>query len=60
MGSWNPKQPFISGCFDWIIPNLYLGKLFTVGVKVLDALVFWGGEILKTGIFIICIYFSAI
>ena len=22
--SWNPKQPFINGCFNWMIPNLYV------------------------------------
>ena len=22
--TWNPKQPFINGCFSWMIPNLYL------------------------------------
>ena len=24
--AWNPKQPFISGCFNWMIPNLYIGN----------------------------------
>ena len=24
--AWNPKQPFINGCFNWMIPNLYLGN----------------------------------
>ena len=24
--TWNPKQPFINGCFNWMIPNLYLGN----------------------------------
>jgi len=24
---WNPKQPFIHGCFNWMIPNLYLGNV---------------------------------
>ena len=24
--SWNPKQPFINGCFNWMIPNLYIGN----------------------------------
>ena len=19
--TWNPKQPFINGCFNWMIPN---------------------------------------
>ena len=23
--SWNPKQPDFYGCFNWMIPNLYLG-----------------------------------
>ena len=23
---WNPKQPFINGCFNWMIPNLYIGN----------------------------------
>ena len=22
--AWNPKQPFINGCFNWMIPNLYI------------------------------------
>ena len=22
--TWNPKQPFINGCFNWMIPNLYV------------------------------------
>ena len=26
MLSWNPKQPFINGCFNWMIPNLYIGN----------------------------------
>ena len=26
--SWNPKQPFINGCFNWMIPNLYIGNVF--------------------------------
>ena len=21
---WNPKQPFTNGCFNWMIPNLYI------------------------------------
>ncbi len=25
-GTWNPKQPFINGCFNWMIPNLYIGN----------------------------------
>ena len=24
--SWNPKHPFISGCFNWMIPILYVGN----------------------------------
>ena len=24
IGTWNPKQPFIDGCFSWMIPNLYI------------------------------------
>ena len=24
--AWNPKQPFINGCFNWMIPNLYIGN----------------------------------
>jgi len=24
--TWYPKQPFVSGCFNWMIPNLYLGN----------------------------------
>ena len=20
--TWNPKQPFINGCFSWMIPNI--------------------------------------
>ncbi len=24
--SWNPKQPFFIGCFNWMIQNLYLGN----------------------------------
>ena len=24
--SWNPKHPFINGCFNWMIPNLYIGN----------------------------------
>ena len=26
MSSCNPKQPFINGCFSWMIPNLYIGN----------------------------------
>ena len=22
----DPKQPFINGCFNWMIPNLYIGN----------------------------------
>ena len=22
--TWNPKQPLINGCFNWMIPNLYI------------------------------------
>ena len=22
--TWNPKQPFINDCFNWMIPNLYI------------------------------------
>ena len=22
--TWNPQQPFINGCFNWMIPNLYI------------------------------------
>ena len=25
-GTWNPKQRFINGCFNWMIPNLYIEK----------------------------------
>ena len=24
--AWNPKQPFINGCFNWMIPSLYIGN----------------------------------
>ena len=24
--TWNRKQPFINGCFNWMIPNLYIGN----------------------------------
>ena len=24
--AWNPKQRFINGCFNWMIPNLYIGN----------------------------------
>ena len=24
--TWNPKHPFISGCFNWMIPILYIGN----------------------------------
>ena len=24
--TWNSKQPFINGCFNWMIPNLYIGN----------------------------------
>ena len=26
MRSWYPKQPYFYGCFNWIVPNLYLGN----------------------------------
>ena len=26
LSTWNPKQPFINGCFNWMIPNLYIGN----------------------------------
>ena len=26
MSTWNPKHPFISGCFNWMIPILYIGN----------------------------------
>ena len=26
VSTWNPKQPFINGCFNWMIPNLYIGN----------------------------------
>ena len=25
-GSWNLKHPFINGCFNWMIQNLYIGN----------------------------------
>ena len=25
--TWYPKQPFLNGCFSWMIPNLYLKEL---------------------------------
>ncbi len=24
--AWNPKQPFINGCFNWMIPNPCIGN----------------------------------
>ena len=24
ISTWNPKQPFVNGCFSWMIPNLYI------------------------------------
>ena len=24
--TWNLKHPFINGCFNWMIPNLYIGN----------------------------------
>ncbi len=24
--AWNPKQPVLHGCFNWMIPNLYIGN----------------------------------
>ena len=26
--AWNPKKTFINGCFNWMIPNLYIGNIF--------------------------------
>ena len=26
ISTWNPKQPFINGCFNWMIQNLYMGN----------------------------------
>ena len=26
INTWNPKQPFINGCFNWMISNLYIGN----------------------------------
>ena len=26
ISTWNPKQPDFYGCFNWMIPNLYLGN----------------------------------
>ena len=26
LNAWNPKQQFINGCFNWMIPNLYIGN----------------------------------
>ena len=26
VNTWNPKHPFINGCFNWMIPNLYIGN----------------------------------
>ena len=26
ISTWNPKQPFINGCFNWMIANLYIGN----------------------------------
>ena len=24
--TWSPKQPVINGCFNWMVPNLYIGN----------------------------------
>ena len=26
VSTWNPKQPFFIGCFNWMIPILYIGN----------------------------------
>ena len=26
VSTWNPKHPFINGCFNWMIPNLCIGN----------------------------------
>ncbi len=44
--TWNPKQPFINGCFNWMIPNLYIGngwKSPNIHFKV----VVWGSRYMK-------------
>ena len=33
--AWNPKQPFINGCFNWMIPNLYIEN-GCLGFQVMD------------------------
>ena len=36
IATWNPKQLFINGCFNWMIPNLYIENGFGVpGTSVL-------------------------
>ena len=45
--TWNPKQPFINGCFKWMIPNLYIRNgcfikhLFINGCLGFQALTNW-------------------
>ena len=47
---WNPKQPFINGCFNWMIPNLYIGNccfikhLFINGCLGFQVVLFLGDE----------------
>ena len=48
--SWNLKHPFINGCFNWMIPNLYIGNCcFTkhlfingcLGFQLIKPVVYW-------------------
>ena len=41
MISWNTKQPFINGFFNWMIPNLYIGN-GCLGFQVDDCFFFPG------------------
>ena len=37
--TWYPKQPFLNGCFNWMIPNLYLGdSRFTSSIHLNSSL----------------------
>ena len=43
--AWNPKQPFINGCFNWMIPNLYIGNgCFTKHLFINGCLGFQGAS----------------
>ena len=52
VSTWNPKQPFINHCFNWMIANIYIGNEWLFNQTSISKLVVWGSRYIS----ILCLH----